>query len=99
MTENATIDVRIKASPELLREMTKGWSRPLQVKAELSSSGGEWSFAFRVPETEIACRKIVEAARKVIDPSEKLLTHKPRDWGAVSALEVALDEWDAQIQS
>lgn len=47
--ENATIDIRLKASPELLDEMAKEWSRPLQVRA-LRLGNGEWVVSFRIPE-------------------------------------------------
>jgi hypothetical protein len=49
LPEEATVDIKLKASPELLNEMQKGWSRPLQVIAEQSPQG-DWSLAFRIPE-------------------------------------------------
>lgn len=48
MSENATIDIRVKASQEFLAEMSKDWSRPLEVRAQ-KDHNGDWSLTFREP--------------------------------------------------
>jgi hypothetical protein len=66
LIENANRKVWVLASPEILEELRKGWSRPVQAHAD-ENPDGSWEMTFRTYNSERE-----DALQRLSEQSERL---------------------------